>query len=672
MTRALADIVRVAPRFARSIRVESDLLGSAALEGFVCSASVAAVLQGIARQYAGAGQRAFTITGTYGVGKSSLAVALACLVGRIPAVRTSARAILGAELADEVMTALGVREGYQIVPLVGYRTDPAAAIGAALDASLAGGRRRNKRPSVTLAARLVEVASARGSDGLLLVIDEMGKLLEAAAAGEGDIHVFQEVAEATARSGGRLIVVGLLHSAFEEYGGRLGTSARREWAKVQGRFVDLPLSIGLEEQIDILGRAVVSDWRPTSNRERALAVAAEVCRARPEATPGLASRLDACWPLEPLAAVGLSALARRGLGQAQRSIFAFLTSAEPRGFRDTLSVLPEDAGRGYLAADLWDYLAANRGLASLGTSEGQRFALALDALDRCAARGGSADHEAILKTVALLDLLRETAGCRATWAVLAASLPDGAAARLDALLADLLGWSVLVHRRHLEAYALFAGSDIDVGRLVATARSRLNGMDVTRLNEFAALPPVVAKRHHEEFGAPRWFPVEVVALADAKGHVAATKPELDGVAGTFLLALPLSGESGGRARSAWQVAAAQPVAAPVALGLARDGFRVREAAQELLALEMVRRETPELQSDAVARREVYGRMEAAAAELEIVLRDALASADWLAIVPGEEEPIPLPDGSPAALTAAASRLADLTFHKSPNTNLNGC
>lgn len=666
MSHTLADVVQVAPRFARSIRVEGDLLSSAALEGFVCSASVTTVLQGIARQYAGAGQRAFTITGTYGAGKSSLAVALACLVGRVPTVSTGARTILGEELADEVTTALGVREGYQVVSLVGYRADPTDAIGAALDASISNGRRRRgKGRPTTLATRLLEAASAPGSDGLLLVIDEMGKLLEAAASGDGDVHVFQEMAEAAARSGGRLLVIGLLHSSFEEYAGRLGASARREWAKVQGRFVDLPLSIGLEEQVDILSRAVVSDRRPSSNYERALTVASEVCRARPEAIVGLASRLDACWPLEPLAAIGLSALARRGFGQAQRSLFAFLTSAEPRGFRDVLSTLPENVERGYLAANLWDYIAANRGLASLGTSEGQRLALALDALDRCAARGGGADHEVVLKTVALLDLLRETASCHATRSVLAASLPDGVASKLDGLLADLLAWSVLVHRRHLNAYALFAGSDIDVGKLVASAISRLSGVDVTRLNALAALPPVVAKRHHEEFGALRWFPVEIVALADAKAHMAAIKPASDGAAGTFLLALPLSGESNAKARSAWKKAAAQPVAAPIALGLARNGFRVREAAQEILALELVRRETPELQSDAVARREVYGRMEAAVAELETVLRDALASADWVAAVPGIEEPLPLPDGSSAALTAAASQLADLTFHKSP-------
>ncbi|GAA0575925.1 hypothetical protein GCM10009416_13300 [Craurococcus roseus] len=666
MSRALAEAVRVAPRFARSIRVETDLLAGAALEGFVCSASVAAILRGLARQYAGADQRAFTVTGTYGAGKSSLAVALGCLLGRDPAVRAAARGVLGADLADEVSSALNLRGGYDVVAVAGHRADPAAAISAALDAAArAETVRPRRRPQVPLAKRLREAAAATGADGVLLIVDEMGKLLEAAAAGEGDVQVFQEIAEAAARSGGRLIVVGLLHSAFEDYGGRLGAAARREWAKVQGRFADLPLSIGLEEQIDILARAVVSDRRAAANEGRASAVAAEVCRARPEAAAALSVRLHGCWPLEPLAAVCLSALARRGLGQAQRSLFAFLTSAEPKGFRDALSALPEDAARGYLAADLWDYLAANRGVAALGAAEGPRFALGLDALDRCAARGGGPEHEAVLKTVALLDLLRETAGCRATRAVLAASLPDRAVERLDAALADLVSWSVLVHRRHLDAYALFAGSDLDVGGLAAAARARLAGVDVARLNGLAALPPLVAKRHHDETGALRWFPVEVVALSGAAARVSAAGPRTDGAAGSFLLALPLAGEDERGARKAWRAAASQAAAAPVAVGLARDGFRVREAAEELLALEAVRRDTPELQGDAAARREVAARHEAAAAELEAVLRDAMASADWLAAVPGAGSPTELPDGSPSALTAAASRLAELTYPEAP-------
>ena len=58
---------------------------------------------------------------------------------------------------------------------------------------------------------------------------------------------------------GGLIVVGILHQAFEEYAHRLSREMRDEWSKIQGRFVDLVVNASGEEQIDLLGRAIESD-----------------------------------------------------------------------------------------------------------------------------------------------------------------------------------------------------------------------------------------------------------------------------------------------------------------------------------------------------------------------------------------------------------------------------
>ena len=659
----LADTVRIAPRFTRSIQVEADLLARSALDGFVCSASSAALLRGLARQYADGRQSAFTVTGTYGSGKSSLAVALASLVGCDPAGRAAARSVLGPDLADEVTAALRVQKGYSIVPVAGRRGEADAIIDASLARQSHGLPRRKRSVEATsLSDRLTAAAQRPEADGLLLIIDEMGKLLEASASGEGDVHVLQEIAEAAARSNGRLLVVGLLHSAFDDYAGRLGVTARREWLKVQGRFADLPLQIGLEEQVDILARAIEAPWRPQENMRACRAMAAEVCRSRPEAAEAFASRLHECWPLEPLAAVLLSAMARRGLGQSQRSLFAFLTSAEPRGFREVLANRTEEDKRGYAASDLWDYLAANRGVAQIGATEASRFALGLDAIDRCLARGGGLDHLEVLKSVAMLDLFREVVGARATPSLLETQ-GAGHARPADGVLTELVAWSVLVHRRHVDAYALFAGSDLDVDSLVTAARARVAGVDIKRLNALAAIPPFVAKRHHEETGALRWFPVEIVALADASTRVSQAEAATD-AAGLFLLTLPLAGETPRVARRLWRAAADQPATSPVALGLPRDAFLIRELAEDLLALELVRTETPELAGDAAARREVAARHAAAAAELEVALRGSAAGAEWLALIPGEPVST-LVAGTPSALTAAASWLADSAFPSAP-------
>ena len=68
----------------------------------------------------------------------------------------------------------------------------------------------------------------------------MGKYLEEATRQGGDIHFFQELAELASRTKGRLVVLGILHQSFEQYASRLGEKTRKEWAKVQGRYVDIP------------------------------------------------------------------------------------------------------------------------------------------------------------------------------------------------------------------------------------------------------------------------------------------------------------------------------------------------------------------------------------------------------------------------------------------------
>ena len=198
-----------------------------------------------------------------------------------------------------------------------------------------------------LIERLVQEADARPRDGLLLIIDEMGKFLEGAAADGTDIYFFQELAEAASRARGRLVVVGILHQAFEQYASRLGRDARDEWAKIQGRFADVPLIAGVDEVVDLLGRAIVSEQRHPETARSAEAIAQSIRSRRPGTPADLAARLDKCWPLHPVTAVVLGPMSRRRFGQNERSVFGFLASAEPGGFRDFLREMPQFGTRAF-------------------------------------------------------------------------------------------------------------------------------------------------------------------------------------------------------------------------------------------------------------------------------------------------------------------------------------
>ena len=99
-----------------------------------------------------------------------------------------------------------------------------------------------------------------------------------------------------------------------------------------------------------------------------------------------AEMLEDCWPLHPIVACLLGPISRRRFGQNQRSIFGFLNSAEPQGFQDFLRYAGDDDIYG--PDRLWDYLRINLEPSILASPDGHRWALAMDALERCEAMGG--------------------------------------------------------------------------------------------------------------------------------------------------------------------------------------------------------------------------------------------------------------------------------------------
>ena len=257
----LNERVHIARRFLRSIRIDADLDKASALEGFVCPASSARVLETMARHVSETGQGAFTWTGPYGSGKSSLAVALSALLSRDVALRKSAKNIFGPSLTKKIRTGLqATAKGHCIIPVVGRRDNPATVIGETLQKTGVVGRRpRGGWTESKVISYLTEATVSDEHDGIVLFIDEMGKFLEAAAQNEADVYILQQLAEAASRSKGRFLIIGVLHQAFEEYAHRLSHEMRDEWAKIQGRFIDLVVNAAGEEQIDLISRAIKGD-----------------------------------------------------------------------------------------------------------------------------------------------------------------------------------------------------------------------------------------------------------------------------------------------------------------------------------------------------------------------------------------------------------------------------
>src|SRR6185369_6581862 len=127
---------------------------------------------------------------------SSLVLALAGLIGPKGAVREQARAVLGAATSDRVLASFRPgAAGWRVIPVIGQRRDAAHVIWDALIASGAVREQPRRLTATHVLETLMAIAKRPNHTGLLLVIDELGKLLEHAAGGDADLQFFQDLAE---------------------------------------------------------------------------------------------------------------------------------------------------------------------------------------------------------------------------------------------------------------------------------------------------------------------------------------------------------------------------------------------------------------------------------------------------------------------------------------------
>ncbi len=653
---ALADHVHIARRYQRAIRMDTDLADPSALEGFICPQSSAWVLKTMTQHIVGSGQGAFTWTGPYGSGKSSLAVALCALLAGDEALRLLASSVLDkATLTAVGETLLSGTNGWRILPVIGRRAPAVQVVGEAITAS---GWRTGGSVEVWSERRVLELLQhmaeqdPQTTGGLLVFIDEMGKLLEAAAYDGSDIYFFQQLAEMASRSNKRLIVVGVLHQAFDEYAHRLSREAREEWAKIQGRFVDLALNVGSDEQIDLLGRAIESDR--TTEKPSALAEHVAALARKPK-SPRLAQMLEACWPLHPVVACLLGPTSRRRFGQNQRSIFGFLNSSEPGGLQDFLR--HADDSELYTPDLLWDYLRLNLEPSIMASPDGHRWALTVDALGRCEAAGGDGLQVRLLKTIGLIDLLKGRSGLAASPGLLQGVLIGQGPEEFKTALAALQRQSLIIFRKFSDSYSIFEGSDFDIDDAVQRAAADIDEADFAVLNALAGLQPIVAKRHYHKTGTLRWFDVSVVRLMDLEGTIASYTPG-KGAVGAFFLAIASYGEAESVARETCCRVADKVNDCDIIIGLPQEAWDITGLAKELLALEKVREETPDLKRDPIAGKEVGSRIAVVQGHIQSGLNRAFDSAVWFRR--GSAEKL-----ARTGLNGLASDLADNRFRCAP-------
>lgn len=620
--------VRIAPRFLRSIRIDSDLGKAESLDGFICPESSLNVIRSMADHVSQTSQCAFTWTGPYGSGKSSLVVAFAALLSGTETIRTKATEIFGRRFSNRVWNALPPKKhGWKILPVVARRDSPVQVIGEALLASKLIVKSKLPLTERGLIEHILRVASSRknSSGGLVIFIDEMGKFLECAAQDGQDIFILQQLAEAASRSEGRLVIVGILHQSFEEYANRLSQDVRDEWSKVQGRFIDLSVNTAGEEQIELLSKAIELKGKAKQAGSESLAVASTFKKGKTSDKKKFALLLERCWPLHPVVASLLGPISRRGFGQNQRSIFGFLNSSELFGFQEFLAEPTTESS--YRPSRLWDYMRANLEPSILASSDGHRWASASEAVARCEAKSKSQTDIDILKTVAIIDLFKEKSGLVANLEVLHSCFPELSTRKLNSSLKRLKEYSLIIFRKYQNAFSVYAGSDFNIEQAVKNVLEENSEVNFDELRKLAKLQPLLAKKHYHQTGVLRWFDLDIVAVSDLVEAVRSFDSST-GTMGRFLLAVPTKNETKKQSQSICRAVTKLDENIDVVIGLSDRSWTLIPIANELAGIERIAEEYTELNGDAVARKEVEARRIHLQSLLELEIQQAFDTSSW--------------------------------------------
>lgn len=475
--------------------------------------------------------RAWRLTGDYGSGKSTVALLLLHLLAGRPLPRRLQRLKLRGSNSAR----------YLPVPVVGTRGSLAGAISDAVERQISAVLGRRKPPaflktakSIVKAAlrakppgdmdrRVLEfltaareyVASNLGFDGLVLVVDELGKFLEHAARSDAssDPYLLQQLAESTVTDPPMAIVV-VAHQAFGEYA--KGSEAERvEWEKIAGRFHEVVLQPSLAEVVALLGAAL------RVKAPRVTPVVKKLGRkhfsrlAENHWFPGaddaaLSKAAVQIYPID-LSALPLMGQFFRRFGQNERSLFGFLASEEPLGLRAFAE--REALGSLFRVHDFYDYVRASFGAALLARNQ-SRWHEIETVVERAA--GGDELEQAVLKTIGVMNLLEAQGFVATVDSVTLALKGEARPQAVSAALGRLREHAVVYDRGPRRGYALWPHSSVDLRAKFEAMEEKTprDGHVSRRLAARLSARPIVARRHYIGTGNLRYFNVLYVPFSE--------------------------------------------------------------------------------------------------------------------------------------------------------------
>lgn len=663
--RLLANIVRPEERFARSTNIELDNRNPEGVPDYRFTSKSLRLLDDILDSSKGVRRdRAWSIIGPYGSGKSTFLLFLLQVFGGASSSWLQ-RCLVQLRLASPDMEQKLNREilnnGARFIPITvqGSR----APLDLALCKALLNTATNNNQDtswvsdsflsSLNIAIQTIEshihdyqsvvelyeqaanLAKIAGCRGLLVIIDEFGKFLERAR-WQGDLPDLasaQYLAElASHLDQPQILFLVSLHQGFQHYASSLSRQQWLEWVKIQGRFSQIDFS---EEPENLYGLVAASISFQDESQNVQIALRNWVSRvwnqvrnipsfeteAETNFWPDLLMRV---YPLHPITLYALPRLSAN-LGQNERTLFTFLASDDPLGFKSFLNKTKRDTNElPSLTVDyLYDYFVTGSRTTWLPIEVQRKVAEIEAALERLGDR--PPEESRLLKIIGVLGLLKTGSLLPASEQVLHAALDISTTRSRSSvrdILNNLIARKIVVYRKFAEEYRIWEGSDFDFDGALTKAREEIQSdFDLTTTLESVIMPrPLSARRHNFETGTSRLFRVKLIAASDLLKmdngdlHRMPNQYQSDGI---ILYAIPCTLQEL-NALGQWVSNISEP---KIAVVVPNEPLGLNYLVLDLAALRKIQRDWPELEDDNIAMKELAARIEST----EDFLNESLSS-----------------------------------------------
>ncbi|WP_055073589.1 hypothetical protein [Pseudanabaena sp. 'Roaring Creek'] len=641
----LSEYFHLNRRYARSINLERDLDNPNSVNGYVLTdRSLYALKQILVDVPESEQTQAITLTGVYGTGKSAFAHFLACLCAGETVVKQDALAITQKAITEAEFQKLNhnlPEKGCFRAIATAQREPLAHTIIRALDYGASHFWKKKSKPEIATqlvdlavevraghkvdsktALQLVREVIATAKTDVLLIVDELGKNLEYASLhpNEADLYLLQQLAELKQTNGQKFYLIGLLHQSFADYGDRLASLQRNEWAKIQGRFQDIPFTESARQMTRLIGQAISRSGDKSNTKKYDALIdsqAEEWCETLRSQVDDISPELlAAAYPLHPITALVLPILCTR-YAQNDRSLFTFLTSSEPYALRSHLDefCLDKDCIPTLKLDRVYDYFIEAAGIGLASRPQLQKWVEIQTLVSD--ARNSDPESLKLLKTVGILNLVTSTGGLRASrdlvmWAM--CDHPNDRTSRtsISRLIDEFLNQKgILHHRKKIDELRIWEGSDFDVESAITTYIENERSPLAKILADVSKLKPVVAQRHSYTTGTTRYFERIYLDNDVNWNELCCSNHSFDGLIGYWVGAEPPQSVP-------IETADKKPL-----IVVNSTNLKLLEiSALEYTALQQIRAKYPEIERDKVAALEIRHRM----VQAERLLDEALSQA----------------------------------------------